>query len=45
MTLEGAKNAVPVWRTTDYTYTSKGELDTISVEPNSPDPACNRRRR
>ena len=39
MTLESAKNAVPVWRTTDYAYTSKGEVDTITLEPNSPDPA------
>lgn len=39
MTLEGTKNAVPVWQTTDYTYTSKGQVDTIAVEPNSPDPA------
>ncbi len=39
MTLESAKNAVPVWRTTDYTYTSKGQLESISVEPNGADPA------
>jgi hypothetical protein len=37
MTLEGQKNAVLVSRTTDTTYTSKGQLDTISVEPTSPD--------
>jgi RHS repeat-associated protein len=38
MTLESAKNAVPVWRTTDYTYTPKGQLETITVEPNAADP-------
>ena len=38
-TLENAKNAVPVWQTTDYTYTSKGQLETITIEPNSGDPA------
>jgi RHS repeat-associated protein len=38
MTLESMKGAVAVWQTTAYTYTSKGDLDTIAVEPNG-DPA------
>jgi RHS repeat-associated protein len=38
MTLESAKNAVPVWRTTDYTYTPKGQVETITIEPNAADP-------
>ncbi|MET0232891.1 MAG: RHS repeat-associated core domain-containing protein, partial [Rhodanobacteraceae bacterium] len=39
VTIEAAKNALPVLRTTAFTYTSKGEIETIVVEPNHPDPA------
>jgi hypothetical protein len=39
MTLESAKNAVATWQTTDYTYTSAGDLESITTEPNSADPA------
>ena len=38
MTIESQKNANPVYRTTAYTYTSKGQVESITVEPNSPDP-------
>jgi RHS repeat-associated protein len=38
MTLESAKNAVPVWRTTAYTYTPQGQLETITIEPYAADP-------
>jgi RHS repeat-associated protein len=38
MTKEGEKNAVPVWQTSEYTYTSKGQLDTLAVEKNAADP-------
>jgi RHS repeat-associated protein len=38
MTLESAKEAVPVWQTTAYTYTSEGDLESVMVEPNG-DPA------
>ncbi len=39
MTLESQKNAIPVWHTTGYTYTDKGQVKTIAVEQGNPDPA------
>jgi RHS repeat-associated protein len=37
-TLESTKNALPVWRTTDYTYTGRGQLETVTSEKESADP-------
>jgi RHS repeat-associated protein len=38
MTLESAKGAIPVGQTTAYTYTSQGDVESITAEPNG-DPA------
>ncbi|MGH8172142.1 MAG: RHS repeat-associated core domain-containing protein, partial [Rhodanobacteraceae bacterium] len=38
-TLESQKNAVPVVHTTAYTYSSKAQIETVTVEPNHPDPS------
>lgn len=36
---EAQKNAVPVTRTTDFTYTAQGRIASVAVEKNDPDPS------